>query len=43
MKLVKMVNKCVAAGCSNGLSQQVILFKFPRDLTHSKEQTNAIT
>ena len=24
-----MVNKCVAAGCSNGPSQLVRLFKFP--------------
>ena len=31
-----MVNKCVAAGCLNGPSQQVSLYKSPRDLALRK-------
>ena len=38
-----MVNKCVAAGCSNGpMFNKFILFKFPRDLAIRMEWTRQV-
>ena len=34
--LANMVNKCVAAGCSNGPSDKISLFKFPKNPASQK-------
>lgn len=37
-----MVNKCVAAGCSNTPSDRITLFRFPRDPALRKEWTRQV-